>query len=140
MARNKIKPADKYHFETVIPVRIDDINYGQHLSNDKYLSIAFEARFRFYRHFGVDEMDLGGASTIMTYANVNYRSEVSYGDVLLVRIALRDMSKLGFELMYSLQNSASAKEVALIETGIVCFDYGSKKILPVPETFKKHFL
>jgi len=139
MAKAKIIPADAFHFETQIPVRIDDINYGNHLSNDKFLSIAFEARFRFYRHFGVDEMDLGGASTILTYANINYLSEVGYGEVIRVKIALREMSNAGFELYYSFVNSETGKELARIETGIVCFDYKAKKIRAVPDSFKSHF-
>lgn len=140
MTRIKIKPADKYHFETVIPVRIDDINYGNHLSNDKYLSLAFEARFRFYRHFGVEELDLGGAGTIMTYANVNYLAEAKYGDQLLIKIALREMSNAGFELVYDVCDQTNGKSVARIETGIVCFDYITKKVLSVPDSFKQHFL
>jgi acyl-CoA thioesterase FadM len=140
MARIKIKPEEHYHFETMLVVRIDDINYGNHLSNDKYLSLAFEARFRFYRHFGVDEMNLGGASTIMTYANVNYLAESKYGDQLLVKIALRELSNSGFELLYQFLDQQTGRAVALIETGIVCFDYLAKKVMPVPDTFKAHFV
>lgn len=139
MAKSKITPATEFHFETQIPVRIDDINYGNHLSNDKFLSIAFEARFRFYRHFGVDEMDLGGASTILTYANINYLAEVRYGEMIQVKMALREMSNAGFELYYSFLNGESGKELARIETGIVCFDYNAKKVRAVPDSFKKHF-
>ncbi len=140
MAKVNIKTPEKFHFETIVPVRIDDINYGNHLSNDKYLSIAFEARFRFYKHYGFEELNLDGTGTIMAYANLNYLAEVKYGEQLLVQIALRDLSSVRFELMYLLSNKESGKEVARIETGIVCYDYDAKKVVPVPESFKQHFV
>jgi len=139
MPKTKITFPDKSHFETKIPVRIDDINYGKHLSNDKYLSIAFEARFQFYRHFGVDEMDLGGVSTIMTHANINYLIEAKYGDVLLVQMAIRDIRNASFEIVYKLVNTENDKVCALVETGIACFNYATNKIGRVPESFKEKF-
>ena len=39
MARIKLDMPDNYIFSTELPVRISDINYGGHLSNDAMLSM-----------------------------------------------------------------------------------------------------
>ncbi|WP_255669390.1 hypothetical protein [Myroides oncorhynchi] len=43
MARVKLNLPTEFIFETKIPVRITDLNYGNHLGNDKLLSISHAA-------------------------------------------------------------------------------------------------
>ena len=57
MARIKIELPEKFIFSTEIPLRISDINYGGHLGNDAVLSIAHEARIRFFNKHGFKEID-----------------------------------------------------------------------------------
>ena len=46
MARVEIELPEQFPFATEIPIRISDINYGNHLGNDAVLSLAQEARVR----------------------------------------------------------------------------------------------
>ena len=49
-------------FHTVeLPVRITDINYGQHLGNDRLFALLHEARIQFLSQWGFSEIDAGGA-------------------------------------------------------------------------------
>lgn len=49
MARIKIDLPKNFIFNTSLPVRIDDLNYGRHLANDRVLALAHEGRIRFFQ-------------------------------------------------------------------------------------------
>lgn len=142
MARVKIDIPEKFQFTTEIPIRIYDVNYGGHLGNDSVLSICHEARIQFLNKFGFSEMDVDGAGIIMIDATIQYKSEGFYGDILLVEIAITNVTKIGCDFVYRIRNKKNQKEVAFIKTGIVFFDYEKKKVVPVPSKFveimKKH--
>jgi acyl-CoA thioesterase FadM len=65
-----------------------------------------------------------------------YKAESFLGDVLIIEIAATDFNKYGFDLVYRLTNKATGKDVAHGKTGIVCFDYTKRKLVPVPERVK----
>jgi acyl-CoA thioester hydrolase len=44
MPRVKIELPESWTFRTDIPIRITDINYGNHMGNDSFLGILHEAR------------------------------------------------------------------------------------------------
>jgi acyl-CoA thioesterase FadM len=136
MARIKIKLPDPFLFETNLPIRISDINYGNHLGHDAVLSIIHEARVRFLAHLGYTELDIHGSGVILADAAIVYKSEGFYGDVLNIAIAVGDFTKFGCDLFYRLTNQSTAKEVARAKTGMVFFDYETKKLVRVPEVFK----
>jgi acyl-CoA thioesterase FadM len=136
MSRIKIEMPEKFIYNTEIPVRITDINYGGHLGNDSLLSIIHEARVRFLKQLCYSESNVEGAGIIMIDAGIQYKSESFYGDILLIEIGVMDFSKIGCDIIYKISNPDSKKEIALAKTGIVFFDYKNKKIVPVPEKFK----
>ncbi|MDR2862199.1 MAG: thioesterase family protein [Syntrophobacterales bacterium] len=136
MPRIEIELPDTFLFRTEIPVRISDINYGNHLGNDAVLSLMHEARLRFLAQYGFSEADIGGPGIIMTDAAVVYVSQAFYGDILAVDVTIAELHKYGFDLLYRLANTRTAKEVARGKTGMFCFDYGKKRIASVPQVFK----
>jgi len=141
MARIKIDMPPTYFFKTLIPVHITDINYGNHLANDKVLSIMHEARVRLLNEIGCSELDIGnGVSIIMGDAAIEFKSEGFYGNDIAVEIAVSDFGSRSFELYYKLTNLSTNAVLAYAKTGIVCFNYQSKKTEIVPESFKKIFL
>ena len=44
MKRIKVEIPEKFSFETAIKVRVRDMNYGNHISNDSFLTFAHDAR------------------------------------------------------------------------------------------------
>lgn len=140
MPRIKIDMPDNYLFTTEIPVRISDINYGGHLSNDAMLSIIHEARIRFLNQYQYSELDIEGFGIIMTDSAIVYKAEGFHGDILQVNIAVADFNKYGCDLYYLLANKKNANEIAHAKTGIVFFDYQTRKVVPVPEAFKDRML
>lgn len=131
--RIKLKDCDNYIFATNITVRITDLNYGNHLGNEQALCYAQQARVDFLNSLGYGELTLAGKGIIMTDAAVVYKSEAHAGDQLKIEIAIDDLSSVGFDFYYKITNILTQKEVAMVKTGIVCFDYKTKKVAPIPK-------
>ncbi len=140
MARIKIDMPDNYSFSTEMPVRISDINYGGHLSNDAVLSMVHEARIRFLNTYNYTELDIDGASIIMTDSAIVYKAEGFHGDQVQIDVAVSDFNKYGCDIYYLLSNKKTAVEIAHAKTGIVFFDYTERKVISVPEQFKDRIL
>lgn len=135
MARIKLELPEKLIFTTEIPLRITDINYGGHLGNDAILSIVHEARVRFLSKYNYSEKDIEGLGIIMTDCAIVYKSESFYGDVLEIKIGVKDFYKYGFDIYYQLINKMTAKDIAIVKTGIMFFDYELRKRARVPVKF-----
>ncbi len=139
MARIKIDLPDKFSFSVSLQVRITDINYGGHVGNDSILSLIHEARMHYLKQYGYTEMEFAGVGLIMADAAIEFRNELFYGDTVIVAVASADLSKVGFDLYYKLGKKAGDNAdkkrivVAAAKTGMVCYDYASKRIASVPE-------
>lgn len=139
MSRIKLTLPDTFSFTTTIPIRISDINYGNHVGNDAILSIIHEARMQLLSKHSFTELNCGGVGLIMADAGIEFKQEIFYGDVLEVSIAAVNFSSIGFDLYYRLTKRAAEKTiiVALAKTGMVCYNYDAKKIAQVPQDVKQ---
>jgi YbgC/YbaW family acyl-CoA thioester hydrolase len=135
MARIKIDLPSAFYFSAKIPVRITDINYGGHVGNDTVLTIIHEARMQFLKSVGYTEMQFAGVGMIMSDVAIEFKTELFYGDTIIVSVAAGEFTKVGVELFYKLEKEADGKMilVAAAKTGMVCYDYEKKKIVAVPE-------
>ncbi len=139
MARLKLPLPERFGYSTDIKVSISDINYAGHLGNDSLLSLIHEARIRFLKEHGFTEFDIGGAGLIMVDTAIIYKSESFHGDILKFDIAVADVSKIGCDFYYRISNKKTGKEVAHAKTGIVFFDYKTRKVVSVPDEFRELF-
>jgi acyl-CoA thioester hydrolase len=138
MARVKLEiPAHKI-FTTDIPVRITDINYGNHVGNDALVSIVHEARMHWLSANNYTELNIGGAALIMADLAVEYKAESFYGDTLNVAISIGEITKISFEIFYEITTTRNDKKILIanVKTGMVCFDYETRKVSSVPEIFR----
>ena len=139
MARVKIKfPDQNPLFSCTIPVRITDINYGNHLGNDAVLSIIHEARMQLLQFFGFTELNAGGNSLIMGDVMIAFRGEAFYGDVLTIQVFAEEITERSFDLLYCISTERNGKqiEIAHAKTGMVCFDYHLRKVTLITPRLK----
>lgn len=136
MPRIQLKPFDKYPFFTDITVRTTDLNYGGHLGNDRLLALVHEARVAFLAEHGFSEKDCGGVSLILADTAVVYQGEAFAGDILRFEVAAGEPSRCGFRIFYKVTRTADKEAIALVENGIVCFDYETRKIRPLPDAVR----
>jgi acyl-CoA thioester hydrolase len=143
MARVKLKfPAENPLFTTTIPVRIGDINYGNHVGNDAILSIIHDARMRLLRSHGYDEMNAGGNGLIMADVMIAYKGEAFYGDTLTINIYAEEITEYSFDLLYHISTLRNGKQanIAHAKTGMVCFDYEARNIAEMTDGLKNLLL
>lgn len=135
MGRIKIQLPEQFSFSCELPVRITDINYGGHAGNDTILTLVHEARMQYLASLGYTEMNLAGAGLIMADAGIEFKKELFYGDRLIAYVSAGSFSKIGFSLYYKLEkiNADGRAVVAIVKTGMICYDYARKKIVAVPE-------
>ena len=141
--RIKLDEPKKYIFSTFIKIRVSDLNYGNHLSNDRLLSFAHQVRVEWLDSLGFSEMNFGSNGIIMTDAAVIYKSEGHLNDELKIELGLADLSRSGFDIYYKIVNQRNNKELAMVKTGILSFDYSNKKVCSIQqevlEKIQQHF-
>lgn len=138
MARVKIELPEKFLFETIIPIRITDLNYGNHVGNDTILSMLHEARVQYLKHYGLEELDFAGVGLIMNDVAIEFKNEIFYGEKIIASVIVSEISKFSFDVFYKLEKESNDKRilVALAKTGMVCYDYSVKKVVAVPKEAK----
>ncbi len=133
MARVQIEFPEPTLYDMEVSVRISDINYGGHLGHDALISILHDARFRFFRAFGMNEADTDGCGLLISDLAVRYETEAFHGQRLRVEIATGDIRSRGCDLVYRVTDRESEKVVALARTGVVFLDLEKKRVARIPE-------
>ncbi len=133
MARLRINLPEKFSFSCLLPVRITDLNYGDHVGNDAFVSILHEARVQFLASKGYSsELNVDGNGLIMADLEIVFKSESFYRDILKIEMAVQNIADSSFDLYYKI--STERKNTVIIvhaKTAQVCYDYQEKKISQV---------
>jgi acyl-CoA thioesterase FadM len=135
MDRIKVSLPDTFSFSTFLQVRITDLNYGGHVGNEVFLSLAHEARLQFLYFYNYSEFDFEGTGLIMADSAIEYKRELKYGDQLKCSVVATGFDKIGFDIFYKIEVKTAEDWLlaAKIKTGMICFDYSAKRKVPVPE-------
>jgi acyl-CoA thioester hydrolase len=139
MARVKIEFPEKVIGTVSIPVRINDINYGNHVGNDAFVSIIHEARVQWLKEHNFSELNIDSASLIMSDLAIEFKKESFYGDIIEIKLSAGEISRVSFELYYQLFTSRNNETILLAnaKTGMVCYNYTTKKVTALPEVLKQ---
>lgn len=136
MARIQIRLPSHFAFSTDITLYQSHLNYGGHLDNALLLTLVSEARVRFFKSLGYTELDVEGVGILVSDAALQYRSEAFHGEVMVVRMGATDLGRKGFDVVWSMNERSTQREVARGKTGIVFFDYKTRKVVPMPSAFR----
>ena len=140
MARVQLDFADDvFSFETEMPVRITDINGARHLGNDALISMLSEARAQFLACHGVAETDDEGVGIIVTDLATMYQAESFFPELLRFEVGMTDFNKYGGDIAFRVTKKESGQPVALAKYGFVFFNYQSKQVTPMAESFRSRF-
>jgi acyl-CoA thioester hydrolase len=136
MPRVQIDLPEAFPFFTEVPILASDINFANHLGNDRLMGLLQEARIRFFSWLGYKESDVEGSSMILADAALQYLSEGFHGDVIHIEVAIGDFGRCNMDIYYRATNTTTGKLLCKAKTGLVFFDYSTRKVQPVPEKFK----
>ena len=136
MPRVKIELPGHFSFKMQLRVRITDLNYGKHVGNDKLVAFLHEARVQWLQSLGFTELEFGTASLIMADLAVEYLAELFVHDLIVVDVAVSDITRVGFNCYYQITKANNGEEiiVAKAKTGMLCFDYEKRKVVSIPTT------
>lgn len=138
--RVKIKLPDTLPlYQSDMTLGVADMNYGDHLGNDRVLTLAHEARLRLMQSLNMDELNFYGSSLIMTDAMVQYISQGHRGDKVIIDLWQTNLTAYGFDYLYSIKKQKDSKEIARIKTGMLFYDYELSKPARCPEKFNQDF-
>ena len=135
MARIKLEIPERIMGTFTIPIRIADINYGNHVGNDAFVSIIHEARMQWLGQYGYTELQIEGTGLIMSDLVFEFKNESFYGDMVEVKIGVNEISRVGFDLYYQLFAKRNTENILLAnaKTGMICYDYDAGKVVGIPE-------
>lgn len=140
MARIQIRLPSQFAFATSITLYQSHLNYGGHLDNALLLTLVSEARVRFFKSLGYTELDVEGVGILVADAALQYRSEAFHGEVMVIRLGATDLGRKGFDMVWSMNEQSTQREVARGKTGIVFFDYAARKVALMPEVFREKLI
>jgi acyl-CoA thioester hydrolase len=136
MPRIQIELPEQFPFSTEVTLYLSHMNYGGHLDNALLLTVVSEARARFFQSLGYSELDVEGVGIIVSDAALQYRSEAFHGEVMVVSMGAADFGSKGCDLLWCMNEKTTNREVARGKTGIVFFDYTTRKVTQVPANFR----
>ncbi len=75
----------------------------------------------------------------MSDVGIEFKNEVFYGDTIIAHVKAVEFSKVAFEIYYKLEKEKDGRAilVAAAKTGMVCYDYTTKRIAAVPAEVKE---
>ncbi|MGB0454698.1 MAG: acyl-CoA thioesterase [Bacteriovoracaceae bacterium] len=132
----KIQIPDTKGLKRQEKVRITDLNYGKHVGNQTYYEYAHDARCHLLYEMGATELDFFGTSLIMADSACQYLGELKENDDFTITVHVGEILKMGFELFYEIQSEVKSKDIARIQTTLLCFDYETNKVTRLPEAAK----
>ena len=139
MARIKIDIPGNTIAAVKLRVRISDINYGNHVGNDAFVSFIHEARLQWLQLNNFTELDIAGTGLIMSDLAFEFKNESFYGEEICIKVSAGEISKVSFDLYYQLTTERNNETILLAKakTGMVCYDYQNKRVAAIPSELKK---
>lgn len=114
------------HFKTATTLRVNDLNYGNHMGNDTVLALAHEFRIRFFAEYKQSELAFFGKGIIMSDSAIQYKSQGFWGDEVAASLWYIPTGAARFDLYYRL--SSRERDMAFVKTGQVFYDYEKQKV------------
>lgn len=114
-------------------VRVGDINYGNHLANDKMVLLMHDARVNALKAMGFDSESGSDPylinqkvpklpGIILTDLNVSFRKEAFLGELVQIDVAISNLTKRKFDLKYTAYRKALPYAASAVNSGLYVLD------------------
>ena len=111
-------------------VRFRDLDSLGHMNNAVYATLLEQARIAFLSRF-----DAQVTNMILARLEVDFRAQVSLGDVVEIEVAPVRVGTKSFELEYTMRVGANV--VAEARTVLVAYDYEDERPVEVPDAWRE---
>lgn len=117
-------------------IKQEDLNYGNHVGNERALLFFQWARESFLRQNNLSETNIGdGSGFIQVEATVQYKKQLFLDQKIEVRITKIEIKGLKIIFEYEIY---SGKDLVITGTAtVLAYNYEEQKIKKIPANFKK---
>ena len=117
-------------------IKQEDLNYGNHVGNERALLFFQWARESFLRQNNLSETNIGdGSGFIQVEATVQYKKQLFLDQKIEVRITKIEIKGLKIIFEYEIY---TGKELAITGTAtVLAYNYEEQKIKKIPANFKE---
>ena len=117
-------------------VKQEDLNYGNHVGNERALLFFQWTRESFLRQNNLSETNIGdGSGFIQVEATVQYKKQLFLDQKIEVRITKIEIKGLKIIFEYEIY---TGKELAITGTAtVLAYNYEEQKIKKIPVNFKE---
>lgn len=136
MVRVHIELPDKFTFTTEIEIRMADVNMAGHVGSDRFHTILNEAQLKFLEAKGFFDLAMGNVAMLNVDFAITYKAESFYQDILIIEAGASDFHKKGCDITYRAIAKKNGKEVAIAKTGLLLFDYKTRKTVSMTDEIK----
>lgn len=137
MERVTIHLPEKMLYKQQFKIEPDDINEVNHMGNERVLVFVNAIKEGFF-----SELNLipNSPSEGIIFANhtINYKSEGFLGDEITCNVGVNNLTECSFDLISHFVKN-DYKTLAVVRTGIVYYNYETRKIKALPESFVTAF-
>ncbi len=107
-----------------------------HVNNAVYLTWIETARIEFLRRLGTfASPDTSAMAMILARAEVDFRSQLAFGEEIEVGVRTARLGTKSFDLEYELRSGD--RVVAEAKTVLVAYDYESNQSTEIPEEWRR---
>jgi len=127
-------------------VRFSECDGLGHVNNAVFLTYLEQARFALWRvqlhplRLPVPLDGPRGEGIILARAEIDFRSQLRFGEVLEIRVSLAGFGTSSFRYEYEIVTVPDERLVANARTVQVWFDYDRDRPVTLPETIKQKLL
>ena len=111
---------DKYQFQ------VGDLNYGNHVGNDRVLLITHEIRMRWLKSIEQSELSFFDTSLIMNSSACVYKSQGHFGETIDIEVFIDDLNDFGFDLVFNMRKESES--FAQVKCAMTFFNYENQKL------------
>jgi acyl-CoA thioester hydrolase len=122
-------------FETLVPVRPDDIDMNQHVHNSTYYDYVLAARYdQMARCYGMSMADFleRGFSWVVRASYIEHKRPLHLGDVALVVTQVTEIEVRGVKVAFTIKKQGDGKLVASgwLDYVMVAATSGRPQVIP----------
>jgi len=107
--------------------------------NDALISMLSEARVQLLSHYKIDEVGHSGLGILVTDLATVYQAEIYYPETLVFDVGITDFNRYGGDFVFRVTRERDDAAVAQAKYGFVFFDFGEKRVTPIPDSFRLTF-
>jgi acyl-CoA thioester hydrolase len=125
-------------FSHRLEVRFRDCDSMGHVNNAVYLTYLEQARFAHWRSLwgvGTPQVPAGMPGVILARVECDYQRPAKYGDLLDVRLTVRELGRTSFKYEYEIVDE-EGRTVVTAKTVQVMYDYAAEKPVPIPDAIR----